>query len=135
LRIFASGYLDENLAYIIDKVEDKSRIGVCIDTCHLFVSGYNIRTKEAYDKTWNEFDKIVGREFLMGMHINDSKPDLGTKVDRHESLGKGKIGIDAFKFIANDSRMDNIPLVLETPDQTIWKDEIEMLNSFVDKQL
>ncbi|MCK5294586.1 MAG: deoxyribonuclease IV [Arcobacteraceae bacterium] len=124
------GYKFEHLAYIIDKVEDKSRIGVCIDTCHMFTAGYDIRTREAYDKTWADFDKIVGREFLMGMHINDSKPDLGARVDRHESLGLGKIGIDAFDFIANDNRMDDIPLVLETPNTDIWKEEIAKLNSF-----
>jgi len=121
------GYKFEHLAYIIDKVEDKSRIGVCIDTCHMFVSGYDIRTKEAYDKTWDEFDKIVGFEFLMGMHINDSKPPLGSKVDRHHSLGEGEIGWDAFRFIMNDDRMDDIPLILETIDDTIWQQEIETL--------
>ncbi|MCK5110709.1 MAG: deoxyribonuclease IV [Arcobacteraceae bacterium] len=125
------GYKFEHLAYIIDKIEDKSRIGVCIDTCHMFVSGYDIRTKDAYDKTWNEFDKIVGREFLMGMHINDSKPPLGSKVDRHHSLGEGEIGWDAFKFLMNDERMDDIPLILETIDDTIWDKEIKALESLV----
>jgi len=125
------GYKFEHLAYIIDKVEDKSRIGVCIDTCHMFTAGYDIRTREAYDKTWSDFDKIVGREFLMGMHINDSKPELGSKVDRHAPLGEGHIGIDAFKYIAQDSRMDDIPLILETPNTDIWKEELELLNSFV----
>jgi deoxyribonuclease-4 len=119
------GYKFEHLAYIIDKIEDKSRIGVCIDTCHMFTAGYDIRTKEAYDKTWAEFDKIVGFEFLSGMHINDSKPPLGSRVDRHHSLGLGHIGWDAFGFIMNDSRMDDIPLVLETIDKTLWKDEIQ----------
>jgi len=125
------GYTFEHLAYIIDKVEDKSRVGVCIDTCHLFVSGYDIRTREAYDKTWGDFDKIVGRDKLMGMHINDSKPPLGSKKDRHHSIGQGEIGYDAFKFIMNDERMDDIPLVLETIDSDIWKEEIELLYSFV----
>lgn len=126
------GYKFEHLAYIIDKIEDKSRIGVCIDTCHMFTAGYDIRTRLAYDKTWDDFDKIVGSEYLMGMHINDSKPPLGSRVDRHHSLGQGEIGLDAFRFIMNDSRMDDIPLVLETIDATIWKDEIELLYSFVD---
>lgn len=126
------GYKFEHLAYIIDKIEDKSRIGVCIDTCHMFTAGYDIRTRETYDKTWADFDKIVGSEYLMGMHINDSKPPLGSRVDRHHSLGLGEIGLDAFKFIMNDSRMDDIPLVLETIDDTIWKQEIELLYSFVD---
>ena len=125
------GWRFEQLAHIIDKVEDKSRVGVCIDTCHMFTAGYDIRTKEAYDKTWNTFEKIVGFKYLMGMHINDSKPPLGSHVDRHHSLGKGEIGLDAFKFIMNDERMDDIPLVLETIDETIWKEEIELLYSFV----
>jgi deoxyribonuclease-4 len=125
------GYKFEHLAYLIDKCEDKSRVGVCIDTCHMFTAGYDIRTKEAYDKTWEEFDKVVGFEYLRGMHLNDSKPDLGSRVDRHHSLGKGKIGLDAFRFIMNDSRMDDIPLILETIDDTIWDKEIELLYSFI----
>jgi len=124
------GYKFEHLAYLIDKVENKDRVGVCIDTCHMFTAGYDIRTKEAYDKTWQEFDEVVGFKYLRGMHINDSKPPLGSRVDRHQSLGLGEIGIDAFKFIMNDSRMDNIPLVLETIDESIWDKEIEMLYSF-----
>ncbi|MCW8838329.1 MAG: deoxyribonuclease IV [Thiovulaceae bacterium] len=125
------GYTFEHLAYIIDKVEDKNRVGVCIDTCHMFVAGYDIRTREAYDKTWGDFDRIVGRDKLMGMHINDSKPPLGSKKDRHHSIGEGEIGLDAFKFIMNDERMDDIPLVLETIDSEIWKQEIELLYSFI----
>lgn len=126
------GYKFEHLAYIIDKIEDKSRVGVCIDTCHMFTAGYDIRTREAYDKTWNEFDEIVGREYLMGMHINDSKPELGSRVDRHDSLGVGKIGWDAFKFIMNDDRMDDIPLVLETINEEIWAQEIQALYDLVE---
>jgi deoxyribonuclease IV len=126
------GYKFEHLAYIIDKIEDKSRVGVCIDTCHMFTAGYDIRTKEAYDKTWGDFDKIVGREFLKGMHINDSKPPLGSRVDRHHSLGEGESGWDAFKFIMNDSRMNDIPMVLETIDETIWPDEIKAMYDLVD---
>ncbi|RXJ98175.1 deoxyribonuclease IV [Arcobacter sp. CECT 8986] len=127
------GYKFEHLAYIIDKIEDKSRVGVCIDTCHMFTAGYDIRTKEAYDKTWSDFDNIVGREYLMGMHINDSKPPLGSRVDRHHSLGQGEIGWDAFRFIMNDERMDDIPLVLETIDETIWAEEIKALYDLVEK--
>ncbi|AXH13504.1 deoxyribonuclease IV [Halarcobacter bivalviorum] len=127
------GYKFEHLAYLIDRVEDKSRVGVCIDTCHMFTAGYDIRTKEAYDKTWNEFDSIVGRQYLMGMHINDSKPELGSRVDRHHSLGMGQIGWDAFKFIMNDDRMDDIPLVLETIDEEIWAQEIQALYDLVEK--
>lgn len=127
------GYKFEHLAYIIDKIEDKSRVGVCIDTCHMFTAGYDIRTREAYDKTWNEFDSIVGRKYLMGMHINDSKPELGSRVDRHDSLGLGKIGWDAFKFIMNDDRMNDIPLVLETINEEIWAQEIQALYDLVEK--
>jgi deoxyribonuclease-4 len=126
------GYKFEHLAHIIDKVEDKSRVGVCIDTCHMFTAGYDIRTREAYDETWNSFDKVVGREYLMGMHINDSKPPLGSRVDRHHSLGQGEIGWDAFNFIMNDSRMDDIPLILETIDESIWSEEIKALYAFIE---
>lgn len=126
------GYKFEHLAYIIDRIEDKSRIGVCIDTCHMFTAGYDIRTRETYDTTWGDFDSIVGKEYLMAMHINDSKPPLGSRVDRHHSLGEGEIGLDNFRFIMNDSRMDDIPLVLETIDESIWKEEIELLYSFIE---
>ncbi len=126
------GYKFEHLAYLIDKSIDQSRVGVCIDTCHMFTAGYDIRTKEAYEQTWHSFDEIVGFEYLKGMHINDSKPDLGSRVDRHHSLGKGKIGLDAFRFIMNDPRMDDIPLILETIDETIWAEEIRLLYSFME---
>jgi deoxyribonuclease-4 len=123
------GWKFEHLAHIIDKVEDKSRVGVCIDTCHMFTAGYDIRTKEAYDVSMAEFGNIVGFKYLKGMHLNDSKPDLGSHVDRHESIGKGKIGLDAFSFIMNDARMDDIPLILETIDESIWDQEIRLLYS------
>jgi len=125
------GFDFAHLGYLIENSIDKDRVGVCIDTCHMFTAGYDIRTREAYDKTWAEFGEIVGFKYLKGMHINDSKPDLGSHVDRHDSLGKGKIGIDAFKFLMTDSRMDDIPLVLETIDDSIWDKEIELLYSFV----
>ncbi|MDF1882153.1 deoxyribonuclease IV [Sulfurimonas sp. MAG313] len=126
------GWKFEHLAHIIDKVEDKSRIGVCIDTCHMFTAGYDIRTRETYDISMAQFESIVGFKYLMGMHLNDSKPELGSHVDRHESIGKGKIGVDAFKFIMNDDRMDDIPLILETIDDSIWTQEIELLYSLED---
>jgi len=125
------GYRFEQLAHIIDKVEDKSRVGVCLDTCHTFTSGYDLRTREAYDETMEAFGKIVGFEYLMGMHINDSKPKLGSKVDRHHSLGQGEIGWDTFEFIMNDNRMDDIPLILETIDDTIWTQEINALYALI----
>lgn len=127
------GWKFEHLAHIIDKVEDKSRVGVCIDTCHMFTAGYDIRTKEAYDVTMAEFENIVGFKYLMGMHLNDSKPDLGSHVDRHQSIGKGKIGLEAFRYIMNDPRMDDIPLILETIDETIWAEEIRLLYSLEEK--
>jgi len=127
------GYKFEHLGYIIDKIEDKSRVGVCLDTCHTFTAGYDLRTREAYDETMGEFEKIVGSQYLMGMHINDSKPKLGSRVDRHQSLGKGEIGWDAFRFIMNDLRMDDIPLILETIDETIWAEEIKALYALVEK--
>jgi deoxyribonuclease-4 len=123
------GYRWEHLAYIIEKVEDKARIGVCLDTCHLFSAGYDIRTEQTYAKTMEEFDRIIGFGYLKGMHINDAKVELGSRVDRHHSLGKGKIGLEAFKCIMQDSRMDDIPLVLETIDDSIWADEIALLRS------
>jgi len=124
------GYKFEHLAYIIDKIEDKSRIGVCIDTAHIFAAGYDIRTKEAYEKTMQEFEKIIGFKYLKGMHINDSKAKFASKVDRHHSLGKGEIGLNAFKFIMQDKRINNIPLILETIEPKIWADEIKLLKSF-----
>ena len=125
------GYKFEHLAHIIAKTEDKSRMGVCLDTCHTFTAGYDLRTREAYDKTMSDFDSIVGAQYLAGLHLNDSKPELGSRVDRHDSLGKGKIGWDAFGFIMNDPRMEDIPMVLETIDESIWAEEIETLYSLV----
>jgi len=126
------GYRFEHLSHIIAGTEDKSRIGVCLDTCHTFTSGYDLRTREAYDKTMGEFDALVGSEYLMGMHLNDSKPELGSRVDRHQSLGQGQIGWDAFRFIMNDPRMDDIPMVLETIDASIWADEIKALYALIE---
>jgi deoxyribonuclease-4 len=126
------GYRFEHLRHIINKVEDKSRIGVCIDTCHLFASGYDIRVKSAYDKTFLEFDAVVGFEWLRGMHLNDAKSEFASRVDRHHSIGKGNIGIDAFGFIMNDDRIDDIPMILETIDSSIWDKEIELLYSLIE---
>ncbi|MES9987638.1 MAG: deoxyribonuclease IV [Candidatus Thiodiazotropha endolucinida] len=121
------GYRFEHLAAIIDAIEDKSRVGVCLDTCHTFVAGYDLRTGEACDKTFAEFDQVVGFQYLRGMHLNDSKPDLGARVDRHHSLGQGKLGWEVFRYIMHDARFDDIPLVLETIDDTLWKEEIAAL--------
>jgi deoxyribonuclease-4 len=126
------GYRFEHLAHLIDKVEDKSRVGVCLDTCHTFTAGYDLRTREAYEETMDAFGRIVGFEYLMGMHINDSKPKLGSRVDRHHSLGQGEIGWDAFRYIMNDPRMEDIPLILETIDESIWDQEIKALYDLVE---
>lgn len=125
------GYTFEHLKFMIDHIEDKSRAGVCIDTCHTFCSGYDIRTEEGFRKTFEDFEKIVGIQYLKGIHLNDSKKDLGTKVDRHENIGLGFIGEGAFKMIVNDPRFDNMPLILETPDDTKWPGEIARLYSMI----
>ena len=127
------GYRFEHLAEIIDMVEDKSRIGVCLDTCHMFAAGYDIRTESAYLKTMEEFDSIIGFKYLRGMHLNDAKSSFGSRVDRHQSIGKGNIGLEAFRLIMNDERLDDIPLILETPDPSIWAEEIKLLYSLVEK--
>lgn len=124
------GHRFEHLAEIIEQVDDKSRVGVCIDTCHTFVAGYDLRTSHACEKTFTEFDRVVGFQYLRGMHLNDAKPDLGARVDRHQSLGKGTIGLEAFRYIMQDKRFDDIPMVLETVDSSIWADEIQLLRSF-----
>lgn len=125
------GYKFEQIESIINKINDKSRIGFCLDTCHAFVSGYDIRTEDEYNKTMNHLDETIGFKYLMGVHVNDSKAELSSKKDRHHSLGEGFIGIDAFKYLMKDSRFDGVPMVLETIDDTIWAKEIEMLNSFI----
>ncbi|MBF0340371.1 MAG: deoxyribonuclease IV [Magnetococcales bacterium] len=125
------GHTFEQIAYLIDRVEDKSRIGVCLDTCHTFVSGYELRDRESFEQTMTTFDRVVGFRYLRGMHLNDSKPDLGERVDRHHSLGQGRLGLEPFRWIMNDPRFDNIPMVLETIDETLWPEEIRMLYGMV----
>ncbi|MGR3316925.1 MAG: deoxyribonuclease IV [Candidatus Anammoxibacter sp.] len=127
------GFQFEQLAAIIDNVKDKRRVGICIDTCHTFTSGYDMRTKDAYEATFAAFERIVGFKYLKAVHLNDSKPDLGSRVDRHESIGKGKLGIKPFGFIMNDKRFEEIPMTLETPDSSIWAKEIKMLYGLVEK--
>lgn len=123
------GYTFEQLAYIIGKVNDKSRVGVCIDTAHTLAAGYDIKTPEGFTETFRRFDEVIGFSYLRGMHINDSKKDLGTRVDRHDSIGKGVMGLTTFKMLMDDPRFDDIPLILETPDESVWADEIKYLYS------
>ena len=123
------GYRFEHLRYIIDRVEDKSRVGVCIDTCHAFTSGYDLSTAEGFKKVFDEFDRVVGFNYLKGMHLNESKKAFGTRVDRHDSLHKGELGDEVFSLIMNDPRFDGMPLILETPDETLWAEEIRYLYS------
>jgi deoxyribonuclease-4 len=125
------GHTFEQLRFIIDKVEDKSRVGVCIDTCHAYAAGYDIKTNEGFSETFRKFENIIGFGFLKGMHINDSKKEYATRVDRHENIGKGFLGEDVFRLLMNDSRFDNIPLILETPEESLWEEEIKRLYSLV----
>ena len=120
----------EDLKIILEGVDDRSRVGFCIDTCHTFAAGYDISTRDGFLKAMDAFDTCVGMKYLRAMHLNDSKTALGSHVDRHESLGKGLLGIEPFKCIMRDARFQKIPLVLETPDETIWAEEIELLRSF-----
>ena len=119
----------EEIRYIIDKVDDKSRVGVCIDTCHTYSAGYDI--VGAYDEVFEEFDRVIGFDYLRGIHLNDSKKALASRVDRHDSVGDGTLGTEFFKRFMNDARFDNIPIILETPDEERWLDEITLLRSYI----
>lgn len=123
------GFRFEHLATIIEHVEDKSRVGVCIDTCHTFAGGYDLRTEADCAATFAEFERVVGFDYLRGVHLNDAKSTLGSRVDRHHSLGEGNIGTTAFSWMMKDARFDGIPMILETINPDIWKDEIAWLKS------
>lgn len=123
------GYEFGQIAHIIDKVEDKTRVGVCVDTCHTYSAGYDLRSEEGYAKTWNDFDRIIGAEYLRALHLNDDKRELGSRIDRHEEIGKGTLGEEFFIRLVNDPRFDNMPLILETPNDSIWHEEIAWLYS------
>lgn len=123
------GFRFEHLARIIEQIDDKSRIGVCVDTCHTFAAGYDLATPEGYARTWDDFSRVIGFSYLKGMHINDSKKGLGSRVDRHAPLGKGELGENFFRMLMADERMNNIPLILETPDEAIWPEEVNWLYS------
>ena len=129
------GFDFAQLAYLIERADDENRVGVCIDTCHAFAAGYDLRSKEAYAKTMGEFDAMIGYKFLSGMHLNDAKFGLGSKKDRHESLGKGELGLGAFENIINDDKIGEIPLILETIDESIWEDEIKILRNLEKEKL
>lgn len=126
------GYTFEHLAAIIDQVDDKSRVGVCLDTCHTFTAGYDMRTTADCEKTFGEFDSVVGFKYLRGMHINGSKAKFASRVDRHHSLTQGELGLDVFRYIMNSPHFDDIPMVLETIDDTIWPEEIQLLYSLIE---
>ena len=121
------GYTFEQIAAIIDRVDDKSRVGVCIDTAHTLAAGYDIKTEQGFMETFRHFDEVIGFSYLRGMHINDSKKDLATRVDRHDSIGKGVMGMTTFQMLMQDTRFEDIPLILETPDESIWAEEISYL--------
>jgi len=125
------GHTFVQLKIIIDYVEDKSRVGVCIDTCHAYTSGYDVKTPEGFRETFAKFDEIVGFKYLKGMHLNDSKKELGTRVDRHDNIGIGLIGEELFGIIMNDPRFDDMPLILETPEESLWEAEIRQLYSLI----
>ena len=124
------GFSFYHLAHIIDKVNDKSRVGVCLDTCHTYSAGYDIKTEGGYAATFAEFEQVVGFRYLKAIHLNDTKKELHSRVDRHDSIGKGFLGLDFFRRFMKDARFDNIPIILETPDETLWKNEIALLRSF-----
>lgn len=129
------GYRFEHLSYILEGVKKRMPIGVCIDTCHLFAAGYDLRTAEACDATLNEFDRVVGLDHLHAFHINDSAKGLGTRVDRHADLGKGLMGLDCFRYLMTDSRTRELPKYLETPGgMESWEVEIKLLRDFADKK-
>ena len=121
------GFAFWQIKRIIDGVNDKSRVGVCIDTCHTYTAGYDL--KNAYESVWEEFDNEIGMNYLRAIHLNDSKKELGSRVDRHDSIGKGFLGLDFFKKIMKDQNLNDIPFILETPDETLWAEEITLLHS------
>lgn len=125
------GYKFEHLARIIVRIEDKSRIGVCIDTCHAYSAGYDLATEEGYNETWKKFDEIIGKDYLKGIHLNDDKKELGSRIDRHAELGQGTLGEEFFSRFMNDPRFDNMPIILETPNEEAWPEEIAWLYSLI----
>ena len=129
------GYTFAQLQAMIDAVSEPERLGVCFDTAHAFAAGYELRTREGYEATWREFDEILGLDRLKAIHLNDSKRELGSRVDRHEHIGKGLLGLEPFRFLVNDQRFRGIPMTLETeksPDLAEDKENLAVLRSLVD---
>lgn len=124
------GYNFDQLAAMLEQTERPESVGVCIDTCHAFAAGYDLSTPEGFEKVFDEFEKKIGFKYLKGMHLNDAKGVLGSRLDRHHSLGEGNLGWSTFKWIMQDSRFDNIPLILETIDETIWLEEVQKLQEY-----
>ncbi len=128
------GYTFEQIRFIIDYVEDKSRVGVCFDTCHAYSAGYDLKSPEGYEKTFTVFDRIIGLSYLRGLHLNDTKKEYGSRVDRHDNIGTGLLGEEVFRRIVNDPRFDDMPLILETPDETKWIEEIRILYDMIESK-
>ncbi len=129
-------YRFEQLAAIYAQIENKKRIGICFDTCHAFAAGYDFRSRESYEKLWNLFDTILDISLIKAIHINDSKKNLGARVDRHEHIGKGQLGLEPFRLLFNDPRFFNIPKILETPKEGIEDDlkNMQQIVDLIDKQ-
>lgn len=121
------GYEWSQIRRIIDGVDDKSRVGVCVDTCHTLAGGYDLISPEGYEQTFESFDQVIGWSYLKAIHLNDSKKGVGSRVDRHESIGKGCLGVEFFERFMKDPRFDNMPIILETPDESLWAQEIAWL--------
>jgi deoxyribonuclease-4 len=128
------GYSFEQIRFIIDHVEDKSRVGVCFDTCHAYSAGYDIKSPQGYEKTFTDFERIIGLSYLRGLHLNDTKKEYGSRVDRHDNIGTGLLGEEVFRRIVNDPRFDDMPLILETPDETKWVEEIKILYDMIESK-
>ncbi len=127
------GHRFEHVAHIINKIEDKDRAGVCLDTCHSYSAGYDLATPDGYADTWCQFDHIIGGRYLKAIHLNDDMRALGSRIDRHASLGKGTLGEEFFRRFMNDPRFDSMPIILETPEPEIWENEIAWLYSLAEK--
>lgn len=126
------GFRFDQIARIIDGVEDKDRVGVCVDTCHTYSAGYDLATPEGYKATWEEFDRVIGAGYLKAIHLNDDKRELGSRIDRHACIGQGTLGKEFFIRLVNDPRFDDMPIIIETPEPLLWPDEIAWLYSQID---